>query len=237
MFFSRLREASLRLLTSGYAHRQLSHWTHRRPLLPYNFTELFLDVVMDLDLCSFPPQPVDQLAFWTPGFKLRGKLGILNSNLLNSWGCTDLLSSNVLNSGSDKLLNFYCNMLRLNGTVYPIGICYRYVFLSYSITRAICRVWHTVPQGQGITYLSRYNYIVYAFYPIPTYPQDKYSPGIQQGASTSSTDVNTDPNIPNRHGPWPNISNRCRYQANKIFLPLQLSVPAPQSIPTDAIPG
>ena len=40
--------------------------------------------------------------------------------------------------------------------------------------------------------------------------------GLWSGASTPSTDVNPEPNIPNWHGPWPNISNRRRPQAKTI---------------------
>ena len=60
--------------------------------------------------------------------------------------------------------------------------------------------------------------------------------GIWSRALTPSTYVDTDPNIPNRHGPQPNISNGSWYQANNLFLTPQLSAPAPQSISTDVIP-
>ena len=61
--------------------------------------------------------------------------------------------------------------------------------------------------------------------------------GLQLGASISSTDENTDPNILNRHGPQPNISNRRRSRANNILPQPQLSAPAPESIPTEMIPN
>ena len=61
--------------------------------------------------------------------------------------------------------------------------------------------------------------------------------GLQLGASISSTDENTDPNILNRHGPQPNISNRRWSRANNLFPPSHLSVPATWSVSTDVIPG
>ena len=59
------------------------------------------------------------------------------------------------------------------------------------------------------------------------------SPGLQSGASISSTDVDPDPNIPNQYGPRPNICNRCWSWDNDPFLPPQLFALEPQSIPTD----
>ena len=63
------------------------------------------------------------------------------------------------------------------------------------------------------------------------------SPELRLGASTSSTDVHPNPNIPNQHRPWPNISNRRQSQANNLILLPKLSAPAPQLILTDVIPN
>ena len=49
---------------------------------------------------------------------------------------------------------------RLFGTLAPLCICYQEVFHVFS-SRAICRLWHPLPQGQGIPYLSTYSYILY----------------------------------------------------------------------------
>ena len=48
------------------------------------------------------------------------------------------------------------------------------------------------------------------------------TPGTSIGASTSSNDVNPDPNIQNQHRIRPNLSNRRWSQANSFFPPLQL---------------
>ena len=86
-------------------------------------------------------------------------------------------------------------------------------------------------------YLYSYNYVVYTVYRLPTYPQGMSSLGLLSGTSMYSTDVYPNPNIPNRHGPWPNISNRRWSQENSLFLPPQLSASAPQPIPTNMIPN
>ena len=96
-------------------------------------------------------------------------------------------------------------------------------------------LWHPLHQGKGIPYLSIYIYVYTPSYRIPTYPKGISSPETLVRASTSSTDINPDPNIPNRHGPRPNISNRRRPRANNPFLPPQISDPEPQSVSTDVI--
>ena len=59
---------------------------------------------------------------------------------------------------------------RINGTVSPLGIYYREVFIVLSLID-ICRLWNPLPQGQGITYLYTYSYICKPSYQITTYPQ------------------------------------------------------------------
>ena len=62
---------------------------------------------------------------------------------------------------------------------------------------------------------------------------------IQSGTYMSSTDIDINPNILNRHVARPNIHNRHRPQANNYFLLMQLyvsSAPVPQLSPTDAGP-
>ena len=48
--------------------------------------------------------------------------------------------------------------------LYPlsVSVTMRYFYL---ILRAICKLWHPLPQRQGIPYLYSYNYIIYAILP------------------------------------------------------------------------
>ena len=57
--------------------------------------------------------------------------------------------------------------------------------------------------------------------------------GLQSGSLLSSIYINPDPNIPNQHGPRPNIFNRRRSRENNTFLLLQLYTPAPKLTPTN----
>ena len=52
-----------------------------------------------------------------------------------------------------------------------------------------------------------------------------------------STDIYTEPNIPNQHGTRPNICNRCWSRANYPFLLTQISAPTPQPISTNVGPN
>ena len=158
------------------------------------------------------------LTNWLSGYLVQTSRSTPNAklNLLDYRGCTNLFNATLLILG---LVNYeFPTKLRcrLSGTVAPLGICYRESFLV-SYLRYIYRLWNTLPQGQGIPYLSTCSYIYTPSYQIPTQPNGFFSPGTSIGASTSSTDVYPKPNIPNWHGPQPNISNRCRSWSNNIF--------------------
>ena len=56
--------------------------------------------------------------------------------------------------GASALLISYHTSCRLDETVAPLGICYQEVFISWSLTRYICRLCNTLPQGQSIPYVS-----------------------------------------------------------------------------------
>ena len=63
--------------------------------------------------------------------------------------------------------------------------------------------------------------------------------GLGSWSPMSSTDINLDTNIPNRHVAQPNIHNRHQTQSNNSFPPLQISVYytlVPQLSQTDIVP-
>ena len=66
---------------------------------------------------------------------------------------------------------------------------------------------------------------------IPILSQGMTAPGIRLGVSISSTGIDSGPNIPNQHGPQPNICNRRRSRGNIPFPLPQLYALAPKVIP------
>ena len=73
-----------------------------------------------------------------------------------------------------------------------------------------------------------------------THHPQEHSPSSHRRAqctSTSSTDIDPDPNIPNQQRPQPNIFNRSWYRANNPLSPPKVSGPAPQIFSTDVIPN
>ena len=63
--------------------------------------------------------------FQTERSTLNDQLKFLNSSVLNL-----LINSNLVNVGSDKITNPYRYSCRLCGTIDPLSICYREVFIS-----------------------------------------------------------------------------------------------------------
>ena len=109
------------------------------------------------------------LTNWLSGYLVQTSRSTPNAklNLLEYRGCTNLFNATLLILG---LVNYeFPTKLRcrLSGTVAPLGICYRESFLV-SYLRYIYRLWNTLPQGQGIPYLSTYSYIYTPSYQIPT---------------------------------------------------------------------